>query len=357
MSGSWIYWVGRCGPWVGWLSVFCAVMVGAGPAGLPPGSSPVTVRVIDGGTREPVTSFEYFVIVETADGERHGDWEAWLAVDSATGTFQVDAPESCQLGIGIRSPKYVYEYPRTHDRVIRSDDAERVVTIELERGLVVRGLVLDETTDAPIANALVSPQIYTPPGYDIDCERGVKTDEQGRFELRFVSDSIAVEHADYCTVEHDFYEVARDEVQELTIRLDPGLTVTGRVVTPDGRPVVEALVEDGDGKKAETDDDGQFELRGVRLWAESDSGLVLSLDVWKRGYVHHYDTYAEIPEAGLVITLEPLLRITGSVVDGEGQPVPRFRVYAGPGGNPDDWRWADVNVEDLGGSFAIETEF
>lgn len=131
----------------------------------------------------------------------------------------------------------------------------------------------------------------------------------------------------------DFRQLAKagSSNPPLVIRLGPGRTIRGRVVTPDGRPVARARITpeihgrtDLSALRAETDADGQFE------WKHAPTAMeVLKVEYPAEGQ----EVRRSAPGAGvteIVLTMPRPFRLRGKVVDAEtGRPIERCRLIEG----------------------------
>lgn len=201
----------------------------------------------------------------------------------------------------------------------------------------IAGRVYDEATDAPIGNAEVT--VYRRGG---DGEPlCVVTDRDGQYEAadldagtyrlrldRVPGDEEAEERTDEANVALAFDE----RVESVDFAYRRGLTVSGVVLDPRGRPLANAEVRAYAGNDAGSDSatagpDGRFELRGFE---ESPSLFVYA----------KFEGYAMGPEGPLVLK-RPGLRelalqmlpesvVEGTVVDSAGRPVEGVRVAGLP---------------------------
>ena len=127
--------------------------------------------------------------------------------------------------------------------------------------------------------------------------------------------------------------------------LETGVTLSGRVVGPDGQPVPWLGIWPGDVSFGYTDASGHYSLgvpAGIyRIHVEeSDSFLGQTLE----GVEVTRDTV-------LNITLEAGVVLEGKVVDGEGQPVPDAQVCAHL--STEQWWEGFCGESESGGSFQI----
>jgi hypothetical protein len=108
-------------------------------------------------------------------------------------------------------------------------------------------------------------------------ERLVKTDVSGAFAIELPAETIAIR------VDHPLFAIKDVYLPELgdpeedarlsVVELDPGESISGRVVDAQGEPVVGAAVSDGAGRTVVSDTHGVFVLRGMRRWRKNGSLL------------------------------------------------------------------------------------
>ena len=214
---------------------------------------PVVVRVVDDVTRLPVTHFTYNGWIETATNSGTLIGEG-VRVESKDGGFEIPAPASCRITIEALAPDYIPGYNNHQNFEIRSDDLVRQIEVRLEPGILLRGKVRDKRTQLPVVGAIVVPRIFTPPMWSPDGKRRVRTDAQGRFEVRGVDVfGVQISHSNYATASLDFY--GRDMTGERPgsvvtrdVYLETAKMVKGIVTSPAGQPLENVKVEDGGGK-------------------------------------------------------------------------------------------------------------
>ena len=168
----------------------------------------------------------------------------------------------------------------------------------------------------PVANAIV--QVARP--------IALRTGEDGSFELTMLSSSprLAILHPDYAPVETN---VQRNDTD---IKIDAGMTVRGRVVGSDGKPVANVAVMIGGWPMAKSGDDGSFTIaHAPSIWRELRAETKTDIAVVTRGgnasYTLHLrpgtkvtgvvrDAKSRVPVAGMMITL----RGEGAITDNAG---------------------------------------
>ncbi len=161
------------------LAMLAAFLVGTvGPPGDDPPAvvdlKPVTVSVVDQEGGAAVTAFRYQVSYNVPGLKNLRDDDAWTPVTSPEGTFEIQAPASCRLSIGVRAPDYVRGAGGGGEFAIKSTDNPRRVVVKLRKGITVKGIVLDSKTRKPIAEATVCPIIPAIPMWTLDDEKQVQ---------------------------------------------------------------------------------------------------------------------------------------------------------------------------------------
>jgi beta-lactamase regulating signal transducer with metallopeptidase domain len=120
-------------------------------------------------------------------------------------------------------------------------------------------------------------------------------------------------------------------VADLDVRLDPPQTLRIRVLDPKGQPIPAAGVSAGRWRgldildwRATTAADGRV------VWTEAPADEV-AISASARGYIAlNSDVRLKAGDAEHVVTLAPVLKVTGTVVDDEtGKPVEQFRAIRG----------------------------
>ena len=204
---------------------------------------------------------------------------------------------------------------------------ELTLTLPSRREIVIH--VLDADTGSPIAGAGVE-------WSEGEGEPGGSGETGGDGSFRFPELPPGeiwfwVNHPEYYRLEDELYVPAGADGSR-TIRMAPGLRISGRAVLPDGRPARGAWIcfRPGDEKEqrhAKVAEDGAFEVGGLppgecRVSADADG----ENDAW-----FEVETEVEAGRTGVVLRLEradqkdDLRRLRVLVLDASGNPVP----YAG----------------------------
>ncbi len=196
----------------------------------------------------------------------------------------------------------------------------------LKKGLSVTGRVTDEA-GKPVAGATV--QL----GRSRVGNGGHKTlsSDDGKFEIVNCKPGptfITVQAARFSPQVQEL--TVSDETPPVEFSLNPGHLLRGRVIDKDGKPVSGVIVDPDTWngirtleQRMTTGPDGRFEWNG----APADT---VRFSILKQGYMAHrrYELNASAEE--LVVTLLPLLSISGTVTDAEsGKPLPEFAIREG----------------------------
>jgi protocatechuate 3,4-dioxygenase beta subunit len=255
------------------------------------------------------------------------------AVTDADGSAGFEGmPANSAVVIDVSAPDY--GSPGWTQRRIASEPEQRE-EVTLPRGRTLRGRVTDTATGAPIAGAKV--------GMNWVQRHPVTSDEDGNFALpgwtgRGATEIVATA-AGYGRQKH---VVGEREVVDFALRA--GDTVTGRLVTPAGKPVGGALVaavgsqHDGTVQTSSfghtiSEPSGRFSVADLRR------DLPHTLIVAAEG--HGRTLYDFDPHAGAAGTIDlgdvivhDGHSIEGVVVDADGEPMPRLMVIV-QGANSD----------------------
>ena len=158
--------------------------------------------------------------------------------------------------------------------------------------------------------------------------------EDGRYEARALPTALfwtgEVDTPDYVNSRTNALKLKPGEDAQLEVKLDMGGRISGVVLTENGEPLEGAELSarpandtrfwmgGGESTKAESEDDGSFELRGVQA---GEVRLTVSLD----GYLPPEPSEFELNEAeergGLQLVMSDGLAIRGTVLWPDGSPV------------------------------------
>jgi protocatechuate 3,4-dioxygenase beta subunit len=269
-------------------------------AGAPVPGATITVHAPP--AESEVSHYVFNLAVATTDAQ--GRWRFDDAPADLSGVrFQVQAPQFLR-GSG----------PASH----RLD----AVTV-LERGFAVGGHVLD-AQGRPVAGANVRV------GDMFNDRSQSKTDARGEFLLENCppgASTVTVQAAGYAP---DLREVHPEDQPTLELRLGPGHTLRGKVVDRDGHPVAGMTIAADTwrghrslGVRFHTDKDGRFE------WRDAPGDPVL-YSAFEQGYMSRRNLTMTAGGAEAVVTVDPVLVISGKVTDAEtGRPLPTFRLVRG----------------------------
>jgi RNA polymerase sigma factor (sigma-70 family) len=314
-----------------------------------------TGRVTDAGTRKPVprARLEFF-----ASGSR-------IQRDFRRTTFQADGegryranPSSGEQFLILVTPPEGKIYVETRKLVDWTKGAvEQSVDLALDRGATIRGKVVEERTAHPVAGALVS--YMTPSKGELDIpgwHAETISAADGSFEFAVVplAGHLAVQapNDDFVLREIGIREIVRGTpggqrvysnfftacdpklngpAVDLQVALRRGITVSGRIIGPDDRPVKDVWIigraalhprpvawRTWFGSYHGLAPDGQFELHG--LAPESDLQVYFLQPHRKLGAVIHL---AGKPASGgpITVRLEPCGAAKARLVNPQGRPI------------------------------------
>ncbi|MBI1854136.1 MAG: carboxypeptidase regulatory-like domain-containing protein [Planctomycetes bacterium] len=246
--------------------------------------------------------------------------------------------------------------PAALDRVIPVAGVETgVPDIRLSRGSSISGRVTDPN-GKPIVAAVVRVRSDEAARFDVGpFERDARTDEDGRYRVPHLlagKKSVAATAKGFARAAREAVVVSgveRDELAGIDLVLEPGHSISGRVLGPDGAPVAKARVTArpsdgrppmGRGSAGESNDDGTFRLDGL-------SEGVFSVSAWAQGFLAATRDGAAADSIDLEIALVKGASISGKVVSADtGDGIAAARVTAG--GRSGEGAMQSVSTDDVG---------
>lgn len=271
-------------------------------------------------------------------------WVAQAKTDKQ-GRYRVQVPPGefeCYIGappIYLPPVEFLPTAPNPYKGVIKKGETTRM-NIQLRKGLVVRGRVVDET-GKPVPNAVVL-NMET----EIEPQR-VVTDEQGNFVLTNLQPLKQVRLRAYkndLRTKEDivlFPDEAKAKDIVLKLAKIPLPKVKGRVVDEAGKPIPNAIVTanwirefvtetfaraSSMGREmAVTDGKGQFEVVG--LWQGDTYGLSIKAEGYGAAWTEKFTLkIGEIKDVGTITLKRAGCVVTGTVIGYEG-PLQNVSVY------------------------------
>ncbi len=253
------------------------------------------------------------------------------AVSDEAGLFTLANLRPGEWAFITRSPDYV---PAVSDFAeVGSED----LTVTLERGMAVSGIVVNVDGEAPVPNIAVSLNPVNHEMYHLYAKG--KSGADGTFSIANVAAG-------------EFNAYIQDDTHVLvgsppTLRVEqgrdtPGIrlpvavggAVTGRAYDVDtGEPLENVVIRSrhGGGHEARTDIDGNYRLEGL------SEGLNRIGRRWKEGYLHGEEREDKevMVRLGEVVTgidfpMKKGLRVRGKVVDSQGNPIEFADVQSQP---------------------------
>jgi protocatechuate 3,4-dioxygenase beta subunit len=283
-------------------------------------------RVIDRAGK-PVTGAEIHVVESVDHLEQENTWierEAPDAIAGADGSFLLeDLPQATPLHLLVRASGHL----PAGVRGVRLPAATPLL-IRLEPAAALRGQVVDEK-GAPVAGARVvltwqptapeNPERQT----GVPIERSDIAGRDGRFEIRDAPAGrvrLAVSAQGYVAVEG--FEAAvpwLDPTRELTLTLEKGAVLTGRIATAEGKPVAGARVT-AEGASEVSDDEGAYTVDGV---SPGRTEVHVSHPLYK---LFRREMVIQPGINPLDVTFDDGVEVSGRVMDSRGDPVAGARV-------------------------------
>ena len=276
-------------------------------------------------------------------------------VTAADGTWSYDeAPSDLEhTELGVWDYRYVTDGNYESNEVPVSKLLDGSATLTVVRGVPLEGVVL-----GPDGKPLTGAQVGL--GRDRAGNNPVplqQTDAAGHFAFTVKPDSdvVLTVIAKGCSPELQQLIVSQAK-RDLTIRLDPGHRLSGRVVDPDGHPVAAAHVWVETWRGCQTllqnlyaDRDGRF------VWNDAPADTVYCrVNTYNRAYMRANGVPMTAGHDALV-TLRQSLRVHVTVTDAQThQPINVFRVISGTVWDkkqPISWPMASPQAKPYGGEF------
>lgn len=235
--------------------------------------------------------------------------------------------EGCSL---TRSYRVMAKAPGHCIGTVAEADASRVVEVRLEPSYSLRGWIVNEA-GLPQAGT-VRARRDNDREVVID-EREVAADATGAFRFDDLPPgpvTLVVDAPDHATADVGPLVVGRD-MKEVSVRLERGVTWTGRLVDAAGAPISGARVRNpemtratgrargGRGPCAVSDARGAFEIPRVPAGA---AGVIVEREGAAPAFLRVTETAAPSPTRDVgVLRLDGTAALRGVVLDGRGQPI------------------------------------
>jgi uncharacterized GH25 family protein len=239
-------------------------------------------------------------------------------------------------------------------------DEKSGVTVTLQRGVAIRGKVLSQD-DQPVAGAKIGVQEVVGRQFGSWFREGwnnvPETARDGSFEIRVNPGTydLFVRAAGYApALRHQLRVTA--QLEPLTIKLDAGFDVSGRVVEVGGAGIKDVhVVSNNDGTLSEsmTDEGGNFRLTSL-------PNRTVNIEAYKEDGSVEEEREVKAPRNGFIIEVTPTVVVSGHVVDkASGAGVIDFTATikdqeSRSGGSFFFHQTRSSTVHDAGGKFTIE---
>ncbi len=317
---------GKAADWVG-APVPVAVKAGQAVTGLKIEVSKggvLEVAVTDAATNKPLEKASAGVRAAAGGQWFHGtsDAEGIVRIRLAPGSYQLQG-----------TSKQGYDYEQQSQTITIEEGAAKRVAVALRETPKIHGVVRDPA-GAPVAGVRIR---IMPGGRD-----DITSDAQGRFELLWEQRSMGGRPMNSCLLaRHEQRNLAAaldltEGRSTLDVKLEPGVTIAGRVADPNGKGIAAARVIPMLRKSMsstsmtrepfQTDANGTFEIRAAPAQHQYD--LLASATGYGSKQGEEVETEAGKDQLDIgVLTLAPAnLSISGQVMDPEDQPVARAMI-------------------------------
>ncbi|MCE5230196.1 sigma-70 family RNA polymerase sigma factor [bacterium] len=319
-------------------------------------------RVLDKDTKKPIETFAMKISGNSIDYNLRTTGQAFSSPDGKFELKELKKDDSYDLTVESKG----YSSHTEEKVVAKAGDSTEEVTIYVSKGDAMRGILIDEKTNTPIAGALVaygSPKnswfswrVFTDRGYDSNMNilGRVVTGIDGRFEINVDDEHqmlyilprahkrMILSEADRAKYKHD---------KEYVITIPAGAVITGKAfldgkIQPQTQVYLNQQRTDANGQSVDfgdikTDDQGVFTMGGLDAGEYTMSGP-------QRRYgnmgIYAYNRKVtlkdgETKEVNLGDNLGNCL-MAGAVLN-SGQPVPMAHISLSP---TFDWYYTSISV-------------
>ena len=320
---------------LGWLIILAPALPAAAA---PPETRPFRLRVVDEAGR-PVEGVALDTRVDKVQAKARTDAQGRCSLE-------IPEPAPAYFHVGATGDGYVPVYVEWHGQGGNKPAIPNEYTLVLEKGTTIGGLIQDDQ-GKPIGGAsvfvLVPSRATREPGkprvslWDYEA----KTDAEGRWHCDVVPAKLddvwlRLSHPDFASdtlygnTPKPSLETLRDRSGVMVLK--KGITVEGRVLSSDGKPIAGARIAQGSDRFGSHYPDTKSDEQGRFRFANCHAGEMI-LTVQARGYSPDLRKIVVAPgQASVDFALEPAHRIRARVVDPQGNPVAGAFVAA------DTWR-------------------
>lgn len=266
-----------------------------------------------------------------------------FAVTDGEGAYELDAASADPFRLRAEADGFLPGHGRLSATAGERRQADVLV---LERARAGRGRVVDGEQQ-PLAGARI--RVWASAGPPRDAANAT-SDAEGRFEIAALPDpriEIEARKPGFSPLRVRAVEIAGGEgaLDLGTLVMLPGVSVEGRVVDPDGKPVAEAgvwalaaalqLPQHLDGEIRRRTPDVLTEADGCFTLPDLESGAKLHLVVHRRGFLPARQLGVEAPTGEpLAVELLPASEVHGQVLDEAGEPIAEARLLVEPAPPP-----------------------
>lgn len=257
----------------------------------------------------------------------------WRESTDAMGRFRfTNLPPGESFRLRARHPDYSEAYKANF---VMQETGVTTIELVLGKGFVLTGRVLVDATGEPLEGVRLklATVMSVLPGADQSGTMEARTDDFGVYEFNNVPVgryNLSLTHKGYGAVTRNNLPFAGDPTkQEPTIqmfRLQPGLTLRGRVVTEDGKPIPGARVAASSFGTAQTSSGSAITTKTGTFEITDLNEALFMVTANAQNYAETRLTQVAIGADAIEIELTRQGGVSGTVVSSvSGEPIPDFR--------------------------------
>ena len=314
-------------------------------------NAPLRLKTIDGKSEKTVPKAQ----LEIKWFDKNGEKNSLTTVTNQEGKATVNLPLSTSLSITPRAKDYLNEhiYGGVTTYSFISKNKDEILTVLMNKGVTIKGRVIDKESGQAIPGATVAPYHFTPPVFTPDRSRAITSEQEGHFTLPLVDPSLGVSASAYGYFgnEQSYKELPTPNkdnqiIQELALKKAP--LVSGTILSSAENPLASVKVNIGEHSTV-TNELGQFDLP----LSGSEHATQFFLDIEHEGYLDYYEPHLIEKHKNLEITLKELPHVRGKAINSEGNPITNFHLIVTPGVYSRSYNSVEKDFNQEKGSFAL----
>ena len=334
---------------------------------------------------EPVEGVVIKAIAGPRNGEGVGIGEVPTETKSGSGGVFRLYVQADKYDIQVRSDKGIVRLPNTS---ISSNETKHL-DLKLEKSLIFLARVVDSQTKEPVKGVRLFSWLRPEVNGISDSNGVVRISNMlpGKFEFWVESKEYCRWWSEECLSEWNRYKIddektgwqrnfdfldfdLKNEAQMVTIIIEKGVRITGKIVDPDGKPVsgaTAAPARSGSGNSltgdtrfsVETDANGQFVMmlpasKEAKYNLVAHDGKYEQWRNWANGVLEPIQTNPGDVIENVIIKLTQPAAVKGKVVDSSGNPVPNNQVRASAFDKLENRYYDPTARTDANGNFEIK---